>query len=51
MGYVLLRRAARPGVKFRLQDAQRQNWTTSSFLLRTPLRVMAWLCRSADLAG
>ena len=43
IGYVLLRSAAGPGVKMRLHDEQRQSWTISSFFLRTPLRLTAWL--------
>ena len=38
-GYVLLRRAAGPGVKVRLHARQRQTWTISSFLRRVPFRL------------
>jgi hypothetical protein len=38
-GYVMLRNAAGPGVKVRLQAAQRHSWTISSFLRRVPRRV------------
>src|SRR5438477_7386329 len=38
-GYVLLRSAAGPGVKTRLQDAQRHSCAISSFFLRVPWRV------------
>ena len=51
IGYVLLRSAAGPGVKVRLQEAQRQSCTISSFFLRTPLRLMAWLPQCGHSLG
>ena len=47
----MLRSAAGPGVKVRLHEAQRQSCTISSFFLRTPLRVMAWLPQCGHTPG
>ena len=46
-----MRSAAGPGVKVRLHEPQRQSWTISSFFLRTPLRVMAWLPQCGQASG
>jgi len=47
----LLRIASGPGVNVRLQDAQRQSCTISSFFLRVPRRVSTWLPQCGHCSG
>ena len=46
-----MRSNAAPGVKMRLQDAQRQSWTILSFFLRTPLRLIVCLRQCGRAPG
>ena len=47
----MFRSAAGAGVKVRLQAAQRQSWTISSFLRRVPRRVRLWPPQKGQASG